>query len=175
MSRARFNALALVALISACSAGPSEPTGAGWLSTDARSYAATAIGSEDRYQRYMFTVVATFTNQGTAPVYLGRCYPTSPQPTYGVELAGGGKAAYDPIWACVGHDQQLAVAPGASRVDTLRLSGPNSFPNGGGRGLASIVGRMRLVYAVGGCGGEARCPLPADAGTSNVFDVRLAR
>jgi hypothetical protein len=177
MALRSLRTLASASLALACSVtAPLERGGGEFLTTDATAYAATQIGGDPRYARYSFTVVATITNRTVAPMYLDRCYPNSQAPIYGVELVGrSGEAAYDPIWACGGHDQRLRLMPGESRVDTLQLSGPNAFPHGGGTGHGAITGRMRLRYALQGCAGEAECRLPADAGLSNVFEVRRSR
>jgi hypothetical protein len=138
-------------------------------------YTAEREGGDDRYRRYRFAVVARYTNRTSAPVYLDRCGPDGRTPRYGVGLAGGrpGRSAYHPQWGCRGGGAQLEVGPGASRVDTLRLAGPNSFSSAG-LGLGEVAGPMRLWYPVHACRDELGCLLPDSLGRSNTFEVRVA-
>ena len=154
------------------------------LATDRAAYVATRGRRRGGWGRHGFTVVATFANRSRAPVYLERCDPDSPHPIYGVRLVGGGpvggpapwRAAYDPIWACGGHDRPIVVRPGEARVDTLRLSGPNVWHGVTHQPDGVLEGRFQLSYQVRPCPEAVRCPLPdPHHERSNVFEVRLRR
>lgn len=178
MSPRSLDPLVLGALVLACSTiAVSDRAGGQWLTTDARAYTATQIATGPGSPRYRVAVVATFTNRGSTPIHLARCYPNSPTPIYGVDFLGRSddeRSAYDPAWACVGHDKPIRVMPGASRVDTLHLNAP--IFSRGGNILGAIAGRMRLRYMIEGCLWEAgACRLPADVEGSNVFEVRQPR
>jgi len=148
------------------------------VQTDSLVYSATVRSTTRAYTEYGFTVVARYTNRTAAPVYVANCFPQDSTPVYLVVMADTsaartGGTAYARLWGCVGHDHQPEVLPGATRVDTLRLRGPNVLD-------ASLVpvgafsGRMRIVYWLRGCRGEG-CPLlPREASQSNAFDVRIA-
>ena len=128
---------------------------------------------------YAFTVEASYTNHSDRPLYLARCYPDSPTPIYGVRLValgGEDEAAYNPIWACVGHDEAIEVLPGEARTDTLRLEGPNAFDGDTGESYGALEGEFQLNYQVQICPEEdLSCGLIYAAGRSNLFEVRLAR
>lgn len=178
MSPRSLDPLVLTALVLGCSITVSERAGGQWLTTDATAYTAKRIATGPQSPRYYVAVVATFTNRGSVPIHLVRCYPNSPTPIYGIDLLGRSddeRSAYDPDWACVGHDKPIRVMPGASRVDTLHLNAP-IFPRGGNI-LGATAGRMRLRYMIEGCRwGEAEaCGLPTDVDVSNVFAVRQPR
>lgn len=149
------------------------------LQTDALAYTAVYRSGEAPYRMYGFRIVATFTNRLTVPVFLGRCFPYSPTPIFGIQLvgdtagAGGWGSIYSRAWACVGHDQQLIVAPGATRVDTLDMLGPMAWQ--GGVPLGTFDGRLRLVYGVSTCPGDGGCPGAREFEASNAFDVRTVR
>lgn len=163
------------AAFSACgdSFGPPERGGEA-IQTDGVRYDATPTGdAAPGFVDYELTVVATFTNPTDDTLYLDRCRPDSPGPIYGVDLIepeDPDGAAYDADWACVGHDRQFAVAPGESRVDTLRISGPNAWQ--GGSYIGRLEGLFRLRYSVWMCAdcGESA---PDDLEFSNVFEIRI--
>ena len=146
------------------------------FTVDRAVYTATSVRSV-QYQRYSFKLVARFTNTTDQTVYLSRCYPNSPTPMFGVELIGEGVdrwgSAYDMAWACVGHDQQIEVLPGATRTDTFDIAGPNAFDGTTGRPFGTLIGRMRLVYGVQGCRGDGACRLTKSIGQSAPFDVQV--
>ena len=175
-SRSRLGVvLGCLAAISGCSAPTDSIVGLApdefVLSTDQPSYRAMSMGGTGPYRGYGFTVIARFTNHAESTVYLARCLPTTPFPVYGVAAIGDPEgAAYNGAWGCVGHDQQIAVAPGATRIDTLQLKGPNGVS--GGVPLGAFAGQMRLVYEVQGCRGDGACRIPG-AGESNLFTVTV--
>lgn len=117
------------------------------------------------------------TNTTNRTVYLARCTPASPQPIYSIELIESNGSdwgsAYSPAWGCVGHDQQIAVVAGGTRVDTFHITGPNSWDGVTHKPFGTLTGRMRLVYAVQSCRGDGQCPLPSSTGRSNAFFVQL--
>src|SRR4249919_3890048 len=85
--RCSFSAIAAIvsaALIASCSS-PLEnlgPVPAGAFTTDATGYLAHRLpGTLPRYQ---FRIIGRFENRGTSTVYLGRCFPNSPQPLFSV-------------------------------------------------------------------------------------------
>lgn len=146
------------------------------LQTDRDEYVASYEGGEGPYRQYGFSVVARFENRGSSTVYLGRCYPDSPHPIYGVKLVADGeswRAAYSRVWACVGHDRQIQVRPGELRVDTLHLLGPNAVDGRTNQPLGTFTGQMRLIYEVQTCRGDGACRLSEEAGMSNAFTVEL--
>jgi len=127
---------------------------------------------------YGFDLVARFENNTRQTVYLARCYPDSPHPIYGVELVGQEDewgAAYNGVWACVGHENPIAVAVGATRIDTLRITGPSAWPGGSNQHFGVLEGRFRLSYQAQSCRSETGCDLPDSLARSNEFEVRLAR
>ena len=95
---------------------------------------------------------------------------------YGVrpESAIESEAAYDPAWACMDHDDQIAVPPGETREDNLFITGPNVWAGDDQRPLGVATGRFRLSYLVSPClGDELRCSPDPDAAVSNEFEVVL--
>ena len=168
--------LTLAVGCSALSTAPGDPASSG-LHTDRATYVATRVSGEGAYTQYGFRVEARFNNTGPDTLYLARCYPESPTPSYGVELVDAPaasdreRAAYSGAWACVGHDRQIAVAPHSSRVDTLLIRGPNAWDGISHTPFGTLTGQMRLSYAVQRCRGDGACALPPEAGRSNPFDV----
>ena len=127
---------------------------------------------------YGFDLVARFENKTGRTIYLARCYPDSPHPIYGVELIGQEDdwgAAYSGAWACVGHENPIAVAAGATRTDTLHITGPNAWPSGSSQHFGVLEGRFRLSYQAQSCRSETGCDLPDSLARSNEFEVRLAQ
>jgi hypothetical protein len=143
------------------------------LRTDRAAYSATPIGGEGPYRTYAATLVAQVTNGMSRPVYLQRCYPETPYPIYGIVSAEEGReAAYNPAWACVGHDLPIVVSAGYTRTDSLRIAGPNAWDGRTKEPFGDLVGRFRLSYAVGTCRAVSGCELPGRT-ESNEFEVRL--
>jgi hypothetical protein len=141
------------------------------IATDRTDYAAQRI--DGALHRYRFTVISRFQNRTATPLYLGRCFPNSPQPLFGVQLASPGttESGYEQVWGCVGHEAQFAVLPGATRTDTLVIEGPNAFPSGSliGRGVTS--GLFRLYYDVRLAPGDGAPQAPSSWSQSNAFVV----
>jgi len=127
---------------------------------------------------YGFDLVAQLENKTGRTVYLARCYPNSLHPTYGVELLGqedDGGAAYNAAWACVGHENPIAVAPGATRIDTFHIAGPNAWPSGSSQHFGVLEGWFRLGYQAQFCRAQTGCDLPDSLARSNEFEVQLAQ
>jgi hypothetical protein len=171
MAPRRSAVLTATCLALACSSSPSEPGTGANLTTDRSTYTSSYRSGDGASASYGFRLVARFVNPGTQTLYLERCYPTSRTPIFAVILDTSALSvagsAYNPAWACVGHAQQIAIAGGATRVDTLEIAAANAWNGTPG----TFSGRMRLVYQVLPCGDERCQPLPTSIGTSNIFDV----
>ncbi len=189
--------LALLLSVAACSAGddvgtlltepelpsalPPKVRDGEPLQTDSLAYTAIYKGGEGAYRMYGFRVIVRFTNSRPVPVYLANCFPTDSKPMYGVSLVDAGAEAgswgsiFNRAWACVGHDRQLQVLPGATRIDTLDLLGPNAFDGITKKPYGTFDGRVRIIYAVQTCRGDGECRLPYNDGVSNVVDVKVMR
>ena len=169
--------LLLPLLLAGCSLlSDSEPSSEQLpLHTDQTAY----VAQQERggsHPSYGFEVVTRFVNLTTRTVYLARCAPNSPYPIYSVELVDQEDewgAAYNPAWGCSGHENPIAVAPGATRTDTLHLTGPTIWSWDGRHGV--LEGRFRLRYRAMSCRAEAGCVLPGDVARSNTFEVTLSQ
>lgn len=178
-----FAAISLVIYTGALAcAGPTEvsnlgPVPDGSLMTDATGYVARQIAGSAQPVQYQFTVVSRFQNRSDAPVYLARCYPTSPQPTYSIGAADGAdiESAYNPNWACVGHDKQFEILPGAVRVDTFLVQGPNTFDEIKQQAIGATDGVLRLFFSVASAPGDGAPQAPGSLGVSNAFVVRTSK
>ncbi|MGI8548940.1 MAG: hypothetical protein ACR2M1_16725 [Gemmatimonadaceae bacterium] len=163
----------------ACSSATAPPLSNGSLVTDASSYVARPTGpaSPNYPQSYTFAVISRFTNMSADTIYLGRCFPRSTYPLFGVALADTSMAkrsGYDPAWGCVGHDQQFAIAPRDTRVDTLQITGPTAVDGVTHQALGMLEGRFHLTYEVQGCRGDDACRIDGPVSRSNEFTVRLS-
>lgn len=172
-----FAALAILAPL-ACSdpAGPEprpDPAGTA-LVTDRTEYKLAGISAG-----YETTLVVTYTNLGSRPVYWPGCNSTPPVgPIYGFARAepDTGRVLSSLAWACVGGVPALKIPPGVSRTDTVRfvsLESPHAQPPDE---PSQRVGRMRIVYDITGsvnAEGEAnwRDRLPLAERQSNVFRI----
>ena len=144
------------------------------IRTDRAAYDATPIGREGSYRTYAMTVVAQFTNGMSRQLYLQRCYADTPYPIYGIVSAEEGReAAYNPVWACVGHGVPIIVLAGMTRTDSLRIVGPTAWDGRTKKPLGDLVGRFRLSYIVGTCRAVTGCEVPGRVHESNEFEVRL--
>ena len=172
--------LVVLAACSSATEPPNDQTAPppGVFTTDAVSYLAMPM-SPSTLERYSLRVITHYTNPTSATIYLETCFPGNTSPVYGVQLTSPADtlgAAYDPVWACVGHDKQIAVAPGATRVDSLTLMGPNAFDGVTHKGFGVLNGRFRLVFGPQSCTGDGQCPRTADAlRYSNEFAVQTGR
>lgn len=180
LSRCAVAMLTLAACAADSAFGPPIERGNEMIQTDALEYVATLRGGSGAHKRYGVKIVATFTNRTEMPLWLERCFPTSPQPMYNIsidEQQNGADFSKMPMYsyahACVGHDQQFRVEPGAQRTDTLDVSGPNTWQND--KPLGRSDGRMRISYIVSTCRGDLPCPLVGFETRSHPFDMRIAR
>lgn len=151
------------------------------LRTDAKSYVAVGNGASYE-QRFHFLLVSRFENQSQDTMFLDRCYPDSPQPIFTVvdadsaaKIAPDDRPAYVQMWPCVGHDKQIEVAPGAVRIDTLSIDGPNTFDGHTGAGYGKLEGTFRLYFVARRGRGERAPNVPYRERVSNPFIVRTAR
>ncbi len=148
------------------------------LQVDDTEYLATCTEGRGDACRYGFTAVARYENRTADTVYVSRCQPRDRTPEYGVEVIDDTTkdAAYDPVWACVGHDFPIVIAPRATRVDTLRIDGPNAFDGRMNAPMGTLEGQFRLIYKVGRCWlGRATCRTPLELRRSQPFRVHVAR
>jgi hypothetical protein len=166
------------ALLVSC-ASPSEPSignlgpvPAGPFTTDATGYVAHRL--PESLSRYQFRIISRFENRGTATLYLGRCYPDSPQPLFTVINTTAVESGYSQIWACVGHDRQFAIRAGEVRVDTLFVEGPNAFRGGTHEPIGVTEGDFRLYYDVRLAAGDGGPDAPDSIKLSNAFRVRTS-
>jgi hypothetical protein len=139
------------------------------IRTDRESYAAVPVFPD--YSQYAFTVITTFTNPTGDTLYLDRCYPDTPYPIYGVGREDDQEVGWNAAWACVGT-VPFAMAPGETRVDTLRITGPNAFTRSG-EPMGVLWGTFRLGFAVKSCSEAGPCPdpVPGYLRQSNAFRV----
>ncbi len=148
----------------------------GSLETDRATYTASCQGEGYR-KSCTVTLLLTYTNQTDAPVYFDLCYPEDTSPIYGVGALTQEESAYNPNWACVGHNKFIEVRPEEQRVDTLVISGPNAWDGATGEPFGLLGGRMQLGYSASSCSSDldpfGPCDLPPGATTSNVFTVTL--
>lgn len=150
------------------------------IQTDETAYDAYWVWTRQDERGYAFELVTQLTNPYPDTLYLDNCRPNNRHPIYAVRLVSASEgaevsegAAYDPGWACVGHNRQLALAPGATRVDTMLLSGPNAFDGRTGEAFGVREGRMQIRFELQQCRGSANCRLPDSLAVSNAFDVRI--
>ena len=148
------------------------------LHVDRPQYEARCIDGKGADCTYGFTVIASYMNRTTDTLFISRCMPNDPTPEYGVEALDdtAEDAAYDPVWACVGHDHPIVVAPRTERVDTLRLDGPNVLDGKTYAPMGRFEGQFRLIYKVGRCWhGRGECNVFPAQERSEPFLVRLAQ
>ncbi len=139
--------------------------------TNATGYLAQRTDSV--YGRYRYTVITRYENRGTTPLYLGRCFPETPQPLFSVDLSdrSQGESAYTQIWACVGHNKQFQIVPGAVRIDTLVVEGPNTYQGGTTIGYGKVRGTYRVRFLVRTSAGDGAPDANQALGLSNPFIV----
>ena len=167
----RFS-LASALILAGCTAGPhtaTRPLTGAPIELDRPLY--VALRQTGASHPYAFDVVARFTNATADTIFLATGSPGGPRPSYWVAGGASSRSAYNPTSSGVGHDRQIAVAPGAVRVDTLRLAGPSVEYEG--MPVEALEGPMRLVYLPQGCRGDGACRLPYEVATSDTFEVRL--
>lgn len=118
----------------------------------------------------------TVENRGGRAVYLERCYPDSPEPSYTIEHLDAidtWGSAYSPVWDCVGHETHIRLNPGESRTFAYRLAGPNGFSASTGEARGLLEGEMRFHFGVRDCESDTTCRLGQEIGASNEFLVEV--
>ena len=153
------------------------PVPDGSLMTDATGYVAKSLGGAGPFVQYEFAVETRFENRSTAPVFLARCFPDSPQPMYGIVAAdsSGIQSAYAPFWGCVAHNDQFQILPGAVRVDTFLVRGPTASDAANPEGIGVTSGVFRLMLFVASAPGDGAPAAPGALGISNAFVVRTSK
>lgn len=146
------------------------------FTTDATGYVAREFERVNGYPIYRFTIIARYENRGIASLYVDRCTPQSPSPIYGVFLVDSTKtSAFNMFWGCVGVSHLIEVPPGATKVDTFVVRGPNAFDSGSQVPLPGVLaGRYRLWYGVRLAEGERAPYAPRELQFSNDFIVTTA-
>jgi hypothetical protein len=170
--------VALCAAITSCD-DPVEPGGDlgpvpdVHFTTNATSYIAHRLPGMPA--RYSFTVITRFENRSAGTVFLGRCYPDSPQPLFSVSIDEPADEAsgFGQIWACVGHNSQFELAPGATRIDTLTVEGPNSFDGHTHAPHGVVEGIFRMYFDVRHAQFDGAPAAPMPQRLSNAFRVRI--
>jgi hypothetical protein len=150
----------------------------GVLRTDSIGYMARVVGNYYGNNLYQFRIVARYDNTTAAPIYFGRCFQNSRSPIYSIVRTDGPLASsgYNPVWACTGVEDFLILAPGASRVDTILVNGPNMFDGITKEPYGVTSGRVALRYsALWDCQDPATCKTPDSLWISNEFTVRTER
>ena len=164
-------AVPLVARSALAQASPS-------LQVDQTEYRAACVPGKGGACTYIFKLVARYHNPTADTLYISRCMPSDPTPEYGIVPVADSTedAAYDPIWACVGHDRPVVVAPHATRLDTLQIEGPNSWDGKTNAPLGVFEGEFKLIYKVSQCWlGRRNCRILPDEQRSQAFRVHLLR
>lgn len=168
-------AIASALLLAAChdTVAPAEHIRAGPFMTDRSSYTATPVSQQPGFTVYGFEAVTSFTNVTADTLFLERCMPADRHPIYAViQVAPAGETSgYSPAWACTGGTPPIAVAPGAVRLDSLRLTGPTSFDETTGKPIGATTGTFAIRFQVFGCSQHAPCPVGDTLSTSTSFTV----
>jgi hypothetical protein len=171
-STRRITTLAFFELVLSSATGLAQVSSP--LRLDRSEYSATCRRGKSNTCSYAFTLVATYENRTPDTLYVSRCYPTDPTPMYGIEMVDDTTedAAYERVWACVGHDSPIVIAPHAARVDTLRIEGPNAADGKTNAPMGKFDGEFRLLYNVSSCQpGRSRCQLLPEWERSRTFRV----
>jgi hypothetical protein len=160
--------------VSAPSIRPGVPS-PGVITTDSTVYTAKSSGGSS----YRVQVIVRYANSTSGRLYLASCLPNDKTPMYVVGLldqVDKEGAAWNPIWACTGHDQRIFVEAGATRVDTFQLFAPNATDGITGRAFGVFAGRFRLGLRPQTCPTDGGCGAVADSlRLSNDFYIQLPR
>jgi len=173
-----FSAASLLAAFLVSCASPDAPSRNdlgpvpdGPITTDATGYVAHRLPGD--LARYQFRIVARFENRGAATLYLGRCFPDSPQPKFTIWNTTPVASGYAQTWACVGHNRQFAIQSGQARVDTFVVEGPNAFQ--GSTNVGGVTeGDFRIYYDVRFAPDDEGPDPPDSIKLSNAFRVRTS-
>jgi hypothetical protein len=162
-------AAAAVAVVACSSSTGPGKTPAFTLATDAAAYSAMPGQASNGNPTYSLTVIATFKNMRDVSVSLGPCPAVD---DYEVkEPAGSGKPVYNQTGGCLVGGPKLIVDAGASRVDTLELSGPSVWTVDK-QPVGDVTGSFELVLYPNWCDASQVCT--SDTVTSNVFTIAIA-
>ena len=147
--------------------GPVPPRA---FTTDTTGYLAYRLPGS--LPSYHFQIISRFENRTASTLYLGRCFPDSPQPLFSVVDAPPVESGYAQVWACIGSVQPFAIRTGEVRVDTLLVEGPNFFENGTNAPIGVTEGDFWLYYDVRLAAGDGAPTAPNSLKLSNAFRVR---
>ena len=146
--RLALSALCIVPVSLAC-ANPTEPEENLILETAQASFSA----ADDPDPRYDFSVpiIVKFRNETGGVVRLNFCNVGSTHPTYVVEAANSGVAAWNPVLNCSLQAPYVDLVKGGERTDTLVLRSPwqRAF---NGQPIGVSEGEFRIAYEVQICG-----------------------
>jgi hypothetical protein len=153
----------------------------GIFRTDATGYYVKKVGEiYPGVSNYELTIVTRYRNPTADTIFLVTCFPDAPHPVYGFYIAGtnsGGGITYNQAWGCVEHDRHIAVAPGATRTDTMRFRGPNALDGATHQPLdPTVTGNFQIRYGPRSCRTFLipPCSINADSlSSSNPFTVVL--
>src|SRR5215204_6533334 len=130
MNRRALGVMLLAAGACGCSTATTpEDRPSGPFTTDATTYTAKrANGSGPNVLVFGFTAITRYTNATAVPVQLPTCSLRGRGPLYGLTnvddpLPNGFIVYGSGTFVCLAGVQWIGVAPGATRVDTLRLEG----------------------------------------------------
>jgi hypothetical protein len=141
------------------------------FTTDTTGY--TAVRIPGTLERYRFAVITRYQNRGATPVYLGRCFPQTPRPLFSVDIVEPAteESGFGQVWACVGHDDQFEILPGAARTDTFVVEGPNAFDGRTNEPFGVTKGIFRMYFDVRTARGDGAPEAPLAQRLSNAFRV----
>lgn len=150
----------------------------GVLTTDSIGYIARVVGEYYGNPMYQFRIIARYENTTSSPVFMEKCRANSRSPVYSIVRADGPLAsgAYNPLLACLDVEDKLIVPPGAVRIDTFVVNGPNAWDGRTKKPEGVTNGRFVLRYgARWNCLDPATCKTPDSLWISNEFTVRTER
>jgi hypothetical protein len=149
------------------------------IKTDQTEYVAKYRETVYGQDVYEFKVTVQYENRTGVGVYLNRCYPNSPSPTYDLAPDNGNGIDYSldnhyrPAWAGVGHNNHIFVRPGDIRTDQFTISGPTELSKNSTISKDKLNGRFRILYYVSFCRETYNCERPGINQWSNAFTVRV--
>jgi len=141
------------------------------LQLDREAYVAVRV---DTLGSYGFRLVVQYHNGTSEPIYFERCTSHHTSPVYGVPTADGARqSGYSVVWACTGAPA-LEFLPGATRTDSLLISGPTAYDGITHRPLGMLSGSFRLEYQTRQCAEDSpACAQPGPRVASAPFVVFL--
>lgn len=157
------------------SLGPAAVPGDRAFRTDSTSYVATSLGDGN----YLLRIIVQYRNTTPATIYLDRCFPDSPSPEFfvgSVIVADSWGPAWNPAWACVGHNRPIVVAPGTSRVDTIELRAPTAVDHWTQKPFGTFEGWFAVGFRPRSCVSETECAVADDSlRATNPFRISLPK